>query len=166
MCIKFHFPVIFLTCLNWIKELLAAIFPWVPLVGCPSVSLRGSSNAFEWSALYTNLSCWIIENPSNPKVCGRLPEEGKWVSLEGFCLTSKEGWTPFYQTVGAPDFLGLGRDPTASSILTPHNSCDLTPPMRGTQQNRSLVWQEGPYDNHTAPRTNPHPQRGLELILG
>ena len=29
---------------------------------------------------------------------------------------------------------GIGRDPTASSILTPHNSCDLTPPMRGTQQ--------------------------------
>ena len=38
-----------------------------------------------------------------------------------------------------PVMLGIGRDPTASSILTPHNSCDLTPPMRGTQQNRSLV---------------------------
>ena len=24
-------------------------------------------------------------------LCGRLPEEGKWVSLEGFCLTSKGG---------------------------------------------------------------------------
>ena len=22
-------------------------------------------------------------------LCGHLPEEGKWVSLEGFCLTSK-----------------------------------------------------------------------------
>ena len=65
-----------------------------------------------------------------------------------------------------PVMLGIGRDPTASSILTPHNSCDLTPPMRGTQQNWSLVWQEGPYDNHTAPRTNPHPQGGLELIIG
>ena len=38
-----------------------------------------------------------------------------------------------------PVKLGIGRDPTASSILTPHNSCDLTPPMRGTQQNWSLV---------------------------
>ena len=35
--------------------------------------------------------------------------------------------------------------------------------MRGTQQNRSLVWQEGPYDNHTAPRTNPHPQGGFGI---
>ena len=65
-----------------------------------------------------------------------------------------------------PDNMGIGRDPMASSILTPHKSCDLTPPMRGTQQIWNLVWQEGPYDNHTAPRTNPHPQRGLELILG
>ena len=24
-------------------------------------------------------------------LCGRLPEEGKWVSLEGFCLTSRQG---------------------------------------------------------------------------
>ena len=29
---------------------------------------------------------------------------------------------------------GMGREPTAISILTPHNSCDLTPPMYGTQQ--------------------------------
>ena len=27
----------------------------------------------------------------------------------------------------------------ASSILTPHNSCDLTPPILGTQQNWNLV---------------------------
>ena len=38
-----------------------------------------------------------------------------------------------------PVKLGIGRDPTASSILTPHNSCDLTPPMRGTQQIWNLV---------------------------
>ena len=38
-----------------------------------------------------------------------------------------------------PVKLGIGRDPTASSILTPHNSCDLTPPMRGTQQSWNLV---------------------------
>ena len=117
-------------------------FPWVLLVGCPSVSLRGSSNAFEWSALYTNLSCWIIENPSNPKVwisglwfglCGRLPEEGKWVSLEGFCLTSRQGLQ-----IGNPDngqshpgltnwnrdnYLGKGGIlRPVLSYLTPHKS--------------------------------------------
>ena len=54
-------------------------------------------------------------------------------------------------------------DPTASSILTPHNSCDLTPPMCGTQQNWNSVWQEGPLDNYTAPRTNPHPQGGFGI---
>ena len=86
--------------------------------------------------------------------------------FQGVSALVQEGWTPFNQEVGVTDCLGLGRDPTASWILTPHNSCDLTPPMRGTQQNWNLVWQEGPYDNHTAPRTNPHPQRGLELILG
>ena len=35
------------------------------------------------------------------------------------------------------------------SILTPDYSCDLTPPICGTQQNWNSVWQEGPYDNHT-----------------
>ena len=75
------------------------------------------------------------------------------------------GWTTFYQTVGAPNCPGLGRDPTASSILTPHNSCDLTPPMCGTQQNWNLVWQEFPMTTTLPPRTKPRP-RGLELILG
>ena len=67
-----------------------------------------------------------------------------------------------------PVMLGIGRDPTASSILTPHNSCDLTPPMRGTQQIWNLVWQEGPYDNHTTPRTNPQTPRefGVDPRLG
>ena len=46
----------------------------------------------------------------------------------------------------------------ASSILTPHISCDLTLPMRGTQQNWNLVSQKVSYDNYTAPRTNLHPQ--------
>ena len=36
-------------------------------------------------------------------------------------------------------FSGKGRDPMASSILTLHNSCDLTPPMWGTQQNWNRV---------------------------
>ena len=36
---------------------------------------------------------------------------------------------------------GKGRDPIASSILTPHKSCNLIPPMRGTQQNWNLVCQ-------------------------
>ena len=35
--------------------------------------------------------------------------------------------------------------------------------MHGTQQIWNLVWQEGPYDNHTTPRTNPHPQKGFEI---
>lgn len=35
----------------------------------------------------------------------------------------------------------------------PKNSYDLTPPMHGTQQIWNLVQQEGPYDNHTTPRT-------------
>ena len=47
------------------------------------------------------------------------------------------------------------------SMLTPQNSFDLTPPMSRTLQIWNLVWQEGPYDNHTAPKTNPHPQGGL-----
>ena len=38
--------------------------------------------------------------------------------------------------------------------------------MRGTQQNWNLVCKWGPYDNHTQPRTKPHPQRDLGLILG
>ena len=39
--------------------------------------------------------------------------------------------------------------------------------MRGTQQNWNLVWQEGPYDNHTAPRTNPYTQGfGIDPRLG
>ena len=38
--------------------------------------------------------------------------------------------------------------------------------MRGTQQNWNLVCKWGPYDNHNQPRTNPHPQGGLKLILG
>ena len=49
--------------------------------------------------------------------------EGKWVSLQGFSLTS-----------GA----GIGNTPYqvkhASSILTTHNSCNLIPLMRGTWQ--------------------------------
>ena len=49
----------------------------------------------------------------------------------------------------------------ASSILTPHNRYDLTSPMRTTQQNWNLVCKEGPYDNHTTLRTNPHPQGGF-----
>ena len=28
---------------------------------------------------------------------------------------------------------GMGMDPTVSLILTPHRSCDLTPPMHGTE---------------------------------
>ena len=61
---------------------------------------------------------------------------------------------------------GNGRDPTANSILTPHNNCDLRPPMCETQQNWNSIWLEGPYDNHTYPRTNPHPRGGSELMLG
>ena len=70
--------------------------------------------------------------------------------FQGFFLYSKGGWTPFNQAVGAPDYLGLWRNPTASSILTPYNSCDLIPPMRGTQQYWNFVWREGPYNNCTA----------------
>ena len=54
----------------------------------------------------------------------------------------------------------------ASSILTPHKSCNLIPPMNGTRQNWNLVCKWGPYDNHTQPRTNPRPQGGLVLIQG
>ena len=35
--------------------------------------------------------------------------------------------------------------------------------MRGTQQNWSLVWQEGPYDNHTAPQDQPAPPEGFGI---
>ena len=46
----------------------------------------------------------------------------------------------------------------ASSILTPHKSCNLIPPMRGTRQNWNLVWQgtlwqpHRPHDLPTHPR--------------
>ena len=35
--------------------------------------------------------------------------------------------------------------------------------MHGTQQIWNLVLQEGPCDNHTAPRTNPYPKGGLGI---
>ena len=35
--------------------------------------------------------------------------------------------------------------------------------MRGTRQNWNLVCKWGPYDNHTQPRTNRHPQRGFGI---
>ena len=70
-------------------------------------------------------------------LCGRLPEEGKWVSLKEFL--------PHVQyAVGArlkpllpekPSGLRTIPDSTwdkASSILTPHKSCNLIPPMGGT----------------------------------
>ena len=59
--------------------------------------------------------------------------------FSGIFPLAQGGLNPFNQTVGAPDCLGLGRDPMASSGLTPYNSCDLTPPMRGTQQIWNLV---------------------------
>ena len=76
-----------------------------------------------------------------------------WVRNQLFGLCCCGSWTlrsrnkcplwdsaqTFNKAVGAPDCLGKGRDPTASSILTPHKSCDLRPPMRGTQQNWNLV---------------------------
>ena len=45
----------------------------------------------------------------DPVMCG---------PLFGILPLAKGGWIPFYQAVGAPDYLGWGRDPTASSILT------------------------------------------------
>ena len=53
--------------------------------------------------------------------------------FQGFSPLAQVGLNPFNQAVGAPGYLGLGRDPTASTILTPHNGRDLTPPMRGIQ---------------------------------
>ena len=50
----------------------------------------------------------------------------------------------------------------AISILTPHNSCDLTPLICRTEQSWNSISQESPYDNYTAPRTmlNPYPMPG------
>ena len=62
---------------------------------------------------------------------------------------------------------GMGRETMAISILTQHNSCDLTPPMCETQQNWNLAWQEGPYDSYLhRPQEQTAPLEGLESILG
>ena len=58
---------------------------------------------------------------------------------ENFCICILTSPKPLFQSY----FKGSsrnGRDPMASSILTPHKSCDLTPPlMFRTQQNWNLV---------------------------
>ena len=36
--------------------------------------------------------------------------------------------------------------------------------MRGTQQIWNSVWQEGPYDNHTAPQDQPAPPEGFGIV--
>ena len=73
---------------------------------------------FDW-ALDSEIQLWV------GPCCGVQP------LAQGLALL-----TPFFPP---PKRWGMGRDPTASSILTPHNSCDLTPPMRGTQQIWNLV---------------------------
>ena len=71
------------------------------------------------------------------------------VSLCWDLAAHPRGLHPFNQTVGAPAW--QGRDPMASSILTPHNSCDSISQMCRNQRQCSQ-------DHSTLPR-------GLELIL-
>ena len=55
----------------------------------------------------------------------------------------------------------------ASLILTRQKRCNLIPlkyAWNSAELEFGLKW--GPYENHTQPRTNPHPQGGLGLILG
>jgi len=55
-----------------------------------------------------------------------------------------------------------GRDPMASSILTPYNGCDLTPLRCRTWQNWSLVWK-GDLLTTTLPHDQPESPGGFGI---
>ena len=75
--------------------------------------------------------CLFVMGPGDPVMDRTL--------LRG-SASSPRGWRVCYTPSSSPPKReGIGRDPTASLILTPQNSCDLTPPMRGTQQNWNLI---------------------------
>ena len=86
--------------------------------------------------------------------------------FQGYRPLAQGGLNPLQQGSWSSKLPGIREGSYGQFNPNTTNSCDLTPLMCGTKQNWNSVWQEGPYDNHNAPRTKLYLQRGLELILG